>query len=156
MRRALLFALALVGCSGDDGLSPRDIAGTYALAEVNGEVPGTPLQLAGANCTAAFTSGSLTVMGSGSFVFSASYTYLCVGAPAPGLLLQLVISGDDVRTVGSSLYMTGCGPIEVQSQPCPLWSLSVRPSLPMVTVEFLDARAAFWGDPVFTMGPRQQ
>lgn len=164
MRRVLVVAVAvaLSSCSDDSPLSPADIAGTYALADVSGMGLDTPHQLGGANCTATFTGGSMTINRDEQFSLNFTYRYLCEGEPAPGLLLQLIIVGDEARNVGEWLYMTGvvtsgtCGPVGQASQPCPYWGIAVRPELPMIRVEFLDARAAFWGDPRFTLGPRQQ
>lgn len=165
MRRALVVAVAAVllsACSDDSPLSPADIAGTYALTDVNGMGLNTPHQLGGANCTATFTDGSMTISRNDQFSLNFTYRFLCAGETAPGLLLQLIIVGDEVRNVGEWLYMTGtatsgtCGPVGNPSPPCPIYGVAVRPELPMIRVEFLDARAAFWGDPRFTLGPRQQ
>jgi hypothetical protein len=164
MRRVLVVAVAVVlsACSDDSPLSPADIAGTYALNDVNGAGLGVPHQLGGASCTAAFTDGSMTINQNDQFSLNFTYRYLCEGETAPGLLLQLIIVGDEVRNVGEWLYMTGtatsgtCGPAGQGPQACPFWGIAVRPELPMIRVEFLDARAAFWADPRFTLGPRQQ
>lgn len=164
MRRLLLLATAaaVTACSdGDSALAPGDISGTYALTDVNGMGLNTPHQLAGENCTASFTEGSMTISANDDFSLNFYYRYLCQGTPAPGLLLQLIITGNDVRNVGEWLYMTGvatsgtCGPAGLLPA-CPIFGIAVRPELSMIRVEFLDARAAFWGDPRFTLGPRQQ
>ena len=154
-------ALAFSACSDDSPLSPADIAGTYALSDVSGMGLNTPHQLAGEPCTATFSEGSMTINRNESFSLNFTYRYHCQGSPEPGLLIQLIITGNEARNVGEWLYLSGiatsgtCGPAGNAGSPCPNYTLAVRPELPMLRVEFLDARAQFWGDPHFTLGPRQ-
>ena len=147
--------IALSGCGEDDPLSPENLAGTYPLALVNGGSPSEYHAVAAADCTAAFQTGSLIINRDHSFEFQVAYYYHCTTTNAmegPG---TIIVVGDDARIVNGVLYLDGCGPALGTPTACPAWTLDVRPSLPQLTVQFLGAAALFWGDPVFTMGPRE-
>jgi hypothetical protein len=153
---AVLTVLVLqVACSeGDDPMSPESLAGTYPLAQVNGGALAVFHPVQAFNCQAAFQSGGLEIHADDSFRLDLNYYYQC-SEPSPndgpG---SLIVTGSEARVVGNALYLEGCGPPTTMNA-CPPWSLEVRAASPDLTVQFLDNQARFWGDPVFTMGPRQ-
>ncbi|HEX9564973.1 MAG TPA: hypothetical protein VF981_13410, partial [Gemmatimonadaceae bacterium] len=52
--------MGLSGCS-DSSLAPEDLAGVYPFSQINGHAAGWYHPLAGVDCSAAFTTGSLTI-----------------------------------------------------------------------------------------------
>ena len=65
--------IAGIGCSNNDPLSPKSLAGNYPLAQVNGNAPGTYFQVQAVSCTAAFTGGNLEFKTDGSFSMEALF-----------------------------------------------------------------------------------
>ncbi|HEX9564971.1 MAG TPA: hypothetical protein VF981_13400 [Gemmatimonadaceae bacterium] len=151
---ALSVAIGMSACTDDNPLAPKSLAGTYPLLQVNSVDPGVYNPVGAVTCAAAFQTGSLRINANGSFQFDVAYYYLCDPAGAsdgPGII---TVAGDDSRIVGEVLYLEGCGPALGQPTQCPPWTLQIQRALPNLTVEFLSTAASFWGDPVFTMGPR--
>ena len=157
MRMAMVVvaaAFVAAGCSKDDPLSPKSLAGTYPLALVNGEAPGKYFQVAAVACQANFSQGSLVLNRDNSFRLELSYYYHCtIDNPDEGAGTILVV-GNESRVIGDVLYLDGCG-APTQTVSCPAYALQVTRAQDNLEVEFLSTFATFWNDPVFTMGPRQ-
>jgi hypothetical protein len=146
--------LATTGCSKDDPLSPKSLAGTYPLALVNGEAPGKYFQVAAVSCQGMFSQGSLVLNKDESFRLELSYYYFCSTENPDAGPGTLIVVGSDARVIGDVLYLDGCG-APTQASSCPVYALQVKRSQDNLQLEFLSSAAVFWNDPVFTMGPRQ-
>jgi hypothetical protein len=147
--------IAALGCSKDDPLSPESLAGIYPLAQVNGGDPSAYHPVGALNCTAAFQTGSLEIKRNHDFQLDIAYFYVCQTPSVNDGAGIITVYGDGARVINGVLYLDGCGPALTGQSTCPPWSLEVRKSSPNLAVRFLSTAALFWGDPTFTMGPRQ-
>src|SRR5262245_30199954 len=78
-------------------LRPDDFVGHYELMQVDGHQPGWYHQLAGVDCSAAFTSGLLTIAPDRYFNLRLPYKFRCLGANPFDGEGTLGVAGDQIR-----------------------------------------------------------
>jgi hypothetical protein len=137
-------------------LKPGDYVGHYQLAEVDGHQLGWYHQLAAVDCSAAFTTGRLTIAPDRYFHLSLRYNFRCLGTDPFDGEGVLGVSGDDIRSTKDVIVLNGYGP-DLIGPGADRWSLEVRPqgSGDRIEVRFWGFAREYWADPILMMGPKE-
>ena len=137
-------------------LQLADYVGHYELAQVDGHQPGWYHQLAAVDCTAAFTSGRLTIAPDRSFNLYLRYDFRCLGPDPFDGAGALHVNGNQIQSTEDVIVLNGYGP-DLVGGGIDKWSVEIRPqaSGEQLEVRFWGFAREYWADPILMMGPRE-
>lgn len=163
---ALALGCVLIGaaCRSREALDPSEIeyfdpaevAGFYALHQVDGHAIGWYHHMAAVDCQIAFIEGELELAPNANFELDLDYNFRCIGtSPVDGSGTMKVFGR--IRYMENDAYILGgSGPNFVEPERgLDNWMLEVRLNDPFVTLRFAGLYREYFADPVLTMGPRQ-
>jgi len=150
------FILAASGCGAEAAFDPADVAGRYPLSQVDGHAPGWYHQLGAIDCQAAFIAGKLEIQPTGAFDLDLDYDFRCIGTDPFDGSGNLSVYGSSMREEGEVLMLYGFGPDLINPPSTDHWTLEARRSGSQLIVRFVGFARTYWGDPVLTLGPKQE
>ena len=163
-RKPYARALATVAVCGvlscdEQPVAPLDVAnyvGHYELAQVDGHELGWYHQLQGVDCSAAFTSGRLSIAPDRAFRLQLYFKFRCLGTDPFDGEDAIEVTGNLIRPTEELIVLNGWGP-DVVGPGIDKWSLDVRPldSGEHVEVRFWGLVRQYWADPILRMGPKE-
>ena len=155
-----LAILALTACSASesqepDAFDPADVAGFYALHEVDGHALGWYHQLGAVDCRVAFVAGELELAPNAYFILHLDYNFRCLGTDPGDGSSSMGIHGQIRSRKNQAYVLGGTGPNFFDTtRGFDSWTLEVTPNGEYVTLRFAGDYRSYFADPVLTMGPR--
>jgi len=153
---AIVWSAASCGNDTVAPLQPAEFVGHYQLSSVDGHPLGWYHQLGAVDCSAAFTTGRLTIAPDQYFHLYLRYDYRCLGTDPFDGEGVLGVSGAEIRSTEDVIVLNGYGP-DVFGLGVGKWSIEIRPqaSNAQLEVRFWGLARQYWADPVLVMGPRE-
>ena len=157
------FALGIValciGCANEpqepEFYDPADVAGFYALHEVDGHAIGWYHSMAAVDCQVAFVTGRLELAPNANFILDLGYNFRCIGTNPVDGSSSMRIQGKIRYRENQAYVLGGIGPNLVEPERVfDNWTLEVTPNGEHVTLRFAGGYRSYFADPVITMGPR--
>ena len=158
------YVLTVAGCGAEgppdpseiEYFDPAEVAGIYALSQVDNRAPGWYHQMGAVDCQIAFIGGDLEVASNANFELDLDYNFRCIGTnPVDGSGAMKIV-GRVLFKENDAFILGGSGPNFVEPErSVDNWRLEVRPHDPFVTLRFAGFYREYFADPVLTMGPRQ-
>jgi len=153
---ALCTACRVSDLQEPESFDPAEVAGVYAIQEVDGHPVGWYHDLAAVSCQVAFIDGELDIGASGEFTLDLDYNFRCLGAESGDGSARFYAHGNAVWKEGDLVFLRGLGPNFVNPlQLWDNWTFELKPDDAYVTLRFTGSHRAYFGDPVITLGPRQ-
>lgn len=164
-KTALTLSCALIGaaCRSEEAFDPSaiehfdpaDVAGFYALNQVDGHAIGWYHQMAAVDCQIAFIGGELELAPNANFDLDLDYNFRCIGTDPVDGSGSMKIFGRIRYKENGAYILGGSGPNLIDPERAlDNWALEVRPNDPFVTLRFAGFYREYFADPVLTMGPR--
>lgn len=163
---ALMLSVALIvaGCADnatepapEETFDPAEVAGVYAIHEVDGHPVGWYHDLAAVDCQAAFLDGQLDIGENGQYILDLDYDFRCLGTDPFDGSGRFYAQGTIKYKEGEVFVLSGLGPNFVDpARVWDNWTFELRPNGDYVELRFAEFYRDYWADPVITLGPRQQ
>lgn len=163
---AIMLSVVLIaaGCADnateppeEEYFDPAEVAGVYAIHEVDGHPVGWYHHLAAVDCQAAFVDGQLDIGENGQYIIDLAYNFRCIGTESFDGSDRFYAHGSIRYKEGEVFVLQGLGPNFVDpARVWDNWTFEVRPNGDYVELRFAGFYREYWADPVITLGPRQQ
>lgn len=116
---------------------PAEVAGFYALNQVDGHAPGWYHQMGAVDCQVAFIGGELEVAPNANFELDLDYDFRCIGTNPVDGSGAMKISGKIRYKENDAFILGGLGPNLVEPERnVDNWLLEVRSNDPFVRLRF--------------------
>ena len=157
-------ALIVAGCADNatepapqETFDPAEVAGVYAIHEVDGHPVGWYHDLGAVDCQAAFLDGQLDIGENGQYILDLDYDFRCLGTDPFDGSGRFYAQGTIKYKEGEVFVLSGLGPNFVDpARVWDNWTFELRPNGDYVELRFAEFYRDYWADPVITLGPRQQ
>ena len=144
--------------SGDDipqSFNQADVAGFYAIHQVEGHDIPWYHQIGGVNCQVAFSSGGLDIDPVSGFTLDLDYNYRCVDGDPPDGSGSIFVRGAIRYYLKGTYALAGTGPNLIAPQAgFDDWFMTVKPDGDFLEFKFTGVYGDYMGNPVLTLGPR--
>lgn len=144
--------------SNDDipqSFNQADVAGYYAIHQVEGHDIPWYHQIGGANCQVAFVTGGLEIAAVAGFSLDLDYNYRCVDSDPPDGSGSIRIRGAIRYYLKGDYALGGTGPnLIVPEQGFDDWFMTITPDGEFLRFRFTGLYGDYMGNPELTLGPR--